>query len=556
MAAQSRTRKARRLFESGQIVEALDLASAILTRHPDDFDAAYLRASALTQLGNLPAAQDAFGKALELDKNHIEARYNFALLLNVTGKHELAVPHYEVILATEPEHFAALTNLAGSLHALGRFDDALAVHDRIVALDGESAQALLNRGTTLLELERFEEAVPSLDRAIARNGKIGRAFYNRGIALHGLRRFDDALRDFDRAVELEPGAAEIHHNRGAALRELMRFDEALASFGKAISKQPGHVDAHLNQGYVHLLRGNFAEGWAKYEWRWQTDTARPARSFDKPIWLGAEDISGKTVLVHWEQGFGDGVQFARYIPLLEQAGARVLFAPHEPLKKLMASLPCSAEIVDVDDPSLAFDYRCPLLSLPLVFGTNADSIPHDVPYLHADPALAKAWGEKAGGHGFRIGICWQGRRNRADSGRSFPLAMFEELSNIDGVRLISVHKGDGESQLAHLPAGMSVETLENFAAGPDSFLDTAAVIANLDLVITSDTVIAHLAGALGRPVWVALKRVPDWRWLLDRDDSPWYPTMRLFRQATDGDWQGVFVGIRQALVSEMAGRFA
>jgi hypothetical protein len=249
---------------------------------------------------------------------------------------------------------------------------------------------------------------------------------------------------------------------------------------------------------------------------------------------------------------GDTIQFCRYLPLLVKAGAKVLFAPHEKLRRLVSTVSDDIEIVDVDDRDLDFDYHVPLMSLPLAFRTTLESVPSDCPYLFAQPDRVTHWRDRLGSEGFKIGICWQGSRNKIDFGRSFPLSLFEGLSKIEGVRLVSLHRGDGEAQLADLPDGMVVETLgEDFDAGAEAFLDTAAVMHCCDLVITSDTAVAHLAGALGVRTWVALKYVPDWRWMLDREDSPWYPTMRLFRQGSRGDWPSVFDDMTKALLAEM-----
>ena len=252
--------------------------------------------------------------------------------------------------------------------------------------------------------------------------------------------------------------------------------------------------------------------------------------------------------MHWEQGLGDTLQFCRYVCLLERAGAKVLFAPQKSLRRLMRSLSATVEIVDEADPALAFDVHCPLLSLPLAFKTDLASIPGKSPYLGVEDGLVERWRERIGRHGFKIGICWQGATSKIDAGRSFPLAALHPIARLPGVRLISLHKGAGEAQLQSLPEGMTVETLgADFDAGPDAFLDSAAVMKNLDLVISSDTAIAHLAGALAVPVWIALKHVPDWRWMLDRADSPWYPTARLFRQRVRDDWSDVFVEIEKEL---------
>ncbi|MGE0573584.1 tetratricopeptide repeat protein, partial [Reyranella sp.] len=351
------------------------------------------------------------------------------------------------------------------------------------------------------------------------------------------------------AVALAPGDADAHANRGATLLGLKRFDEALACYDRSLALRPGEGEAAWNKAQLLLLRGDLVQGLPLYEERRRKPEFPSVGDAAVPSWRPDMALAGRTVLVHWEQGMGDTIQFCRYLrPLAAQAG-RVLFAPHRPLAALMHGLGPGLSIVDPDDPALSYDLRLPLLSLPLAFATTLDTIPGDVPYLGAEPERVERWRRRLGEGGLRIGICWQGNPSLVDRGRSFPLAALAGLARRPGTRLISLQKGHGVEQFAALPDGMTVETLGgDFDAGPDAFLDSAAVLQSLDLVITSDTAMAHLAGALARPVWVALKQVPDWRWFLDRPTSPWYPTMTLFRQKQRGDWAGVF--------DEMAGRLS
>jgi hypothetical protein len=272
-----------------------------------------------------------------------------------------------------------------------------------------------------------------------------------------------------------------------------------------------------------------------------------------PLWLGAQSLTGKTILVHDEQGLGDTIQFCRYLPLLEARGAHVMFTPKRPLTALMRTLKADIEMVEDEGICPPFDVHTPLMSLPYAFGTTFDTIPNQIPYLAADPERVERWAGRIGRGKLTIGICWQGSVRRFDKGRSFSVTEFYGISKIPGVHLISLHKGVGEIELAGLPDDMALELMgEDFDPKGSAFLDTAAVMENCDLIISSDTAVAHLAGALGRPAWVALRHVPDWRWLLDRSDSPWYPTMRLFRQTTDGDWSTVFSEIEAELKQMLA----
>jgi hypothetical protein len=275
------------------------------------------------------------------------------------------------------------------------------------------------------------------------------------------------------------------------------------------------------------------------------------RSYPQPAWTGKESLDGKILFIYPEQGLGDTIQFCRYAELAEARGAKVILSVQDPLVRLMRQLGPTIGIVGQDAAPPDFDYHVALMSLPWAFRTDWNTFPARIPYLRAEPERVGKWRRIIGNGGFKVGICWQGnRRGQVDAGRSFPVRQFECLAGLPGVRLISLQKNDGAGQLLDLPAGMTVETLgDDFDSGGDAFVDTAAAMENLDLVITSDTAIAHLAGALGRPTWIALKHVGDWRWFLDRSDSPWYPTVRLFRQSQRGDWAGVFSEIERQLAA-------
>lgn len=450
------------------------------------------------------------------------------------GRHAEAVAAYDAALAADPANGAAHANRGTALQALGRLDEALAAQERAVALLPRSPPAQFCRANALRALGRGGEAVAAYDAALALDPNYAAAWTNRGNTLLDMGRAGEAAQSHDRAVALSPGNAGAHLNRANALRDSGALEAALDGYARAIALQPDLAEAYWNRGLTHLLRGEFGPGWRDYEWRKQINNPVGAREFSFPLWRG-EDLTGKTILVHAEQGLGDTIQFCRYLPWLSSRGARVLFAPQKSLAHLMRSL--GAEIVDAD--TARADYHVPLLSLPLFAG----HIPNAIPYLAADPARVAAWKARLGS-GFNIGICWQGATGVQDIGRSLPLKAFAPLAALPGVNLISLHRGTGESQLADLPQVIAFPDLDG---GGDAFADTAALIASLDLVVTSDTAIAHLAGALGAPTWVALKQVPDWRWLMNRDDSPWYPGMRLFRQTAPGDWTGVLARVAESV---------
>jgi Flp pilus assembly protein TadD len=462
---------------------------------------------------------------------------------------------YREILAVDENHFNA-TQLLGVIAAQVRdFEAAAELMARAIGINPNDAVAHSNLGNVLLELERYEDALASQRNAIALDPNYPPAYSNQANALRELGRFEEARASCDEAIALDPNFADAWSNRGGALLELLLCDEALASYDQAISLNGGLLDARLNRANLYLAMGEFERGWREYELRMFKPSPVPLPSFEQPPWLGEEDLRERSILVHYEQGMGDIIQFCRYVPQLCERGARVMFAPWPKLIALMRSLDGAFELVDLDAGIPEFDYHCPLLSLPLAFGTSAATIPSQESYLSAEPERVAHWASKIGTQGFRIGICWQGRTGKVDLGRSFPIGALSAISRVPGIRLISLHKGDGEAQLADLPDGMAVETLgDAFDAGPDAFLDSAAAIDSCDLVISSDTSIAHLACALGRPCWIALKHLADWRWMLDRRDSPWYPTARLFRQPSAGDWSSVFGEMEAELRSLLAAR--
>ncbi len=560
------------LHELRRFDEALTSYDSALALQPDCAGALYNRGNALRQLKRLDEALASYDSALALQPNHAEvlcnrgntlyelrrfdealASYDDALALqpHYAGAlynrgntlHELkrfdeALASFDRALALQPDHAGALGNRGDSLRRLKRFDEALASYDRALALRPDHVETLCNRGTTLHELKRFDEALASYDRALALRPDHVDAFGNRGVTLYELKRYEEALASYNRALALRPDHLETLRNHGATLNKLKQFDEALASYDRALAVEPHYAEAHFNRSLLRLLKGDFAAGWTEYEWRLKTEIRLSAkRNFTQPRWLGETAIEGKTILLHAEQGFGDTIQFCRYAPLVAGRGARVLLEVPLPLKELMAGLAGVAQVISPQEKSPDFDLHCPLLSLPLALGTRVESIPAQVPYVTAPPGSLGRWSGLVGPKGKPlIGLAWSGSpTHKADAIRSIDLRSLLPLLNIDA-EFISLQKDVRADDATVLKERSDIA---HFADKLDTFADTAAVIANLDLVISVDTSVAHLAGALAKPVWILLPFVPDFRWLLDREDSPWYPTARLFRQKTPGDWPGV-----------------
>jgi len=458
-------------------------------------------------------------------------------------------------LVLVPAHVPALVCRGLALKDMRRLDEARSAFEAAIAIQPDCVSAHVNRAGILRQLGLSRDALESSDRAIELQPDFAPAHCNRGLALADLDRPLEALESYDRALAIDPEFAAAYGNRGKALDALNRPQEALAAYERVTELQPDAAQAYVNAGHTHLLLGQFGRGWPLYEWRKKLPTPLGNRSFAIPLWLGSPDLAGKKLLLHWEQGLGDTIQFCRYARLAKARGAQVVLVVQSGLSPLVRTLGPDVEVRTEEDMPADCDTHCPLLSAPHAFGTDLQSIPADVPYLFADPERVSRWREWIGSAGFKIGIAWQGNaQSPADRGRSFPLQLFHRIATIPGVRLIALQVGAGTEQLENLPRGMSVESLgRDFDRGPDAFLDSAAVMQSLDLVITSDSAVAHLAGALACPTWVALQQVPDWRWLRERGDCPWYPGMRLFRQKLKGRWDDVFETIRGELFARLNG---
>lgn len=526
--------------------EAVASYDQSLALRPDHADTLNSRGAALQRLQRLDEALVSVNRALALRPAYAEAFFNRGIVLEELSRLAEALASYDQALVLKPDFPEALNNRGKTLQSLDRPEEALSSYDRALALKPDFSAALNNRGNTLLSLKRPVEALDSLDRALALKPDDPATLNNRGNTLESLDRPEEALASFARALELMPEFAEALNNRGNVLRNLNRPREALASFDRALAIRPGYADAHWNCSLVSLLLGDFARGWAEYEWRWQVPALRNRpRSFGQPLWRGAAPLTGKTILVYAEQGLGDTIHFCRYARLLAARGARVVLEVQPVLKTLLAELDGVQSLIGTGESPPHFDCHCPLLSLPPAFGTDLGTIPAEHHYLVADPQRVQTWQARLGrGSGRRVGMVWAGNAALGnDRTRSVSLGMLTRLA-IPGVQLISLQKelrdGDRDMLAAHPEILHLGDALTDFA-------DTAAVMASLDLVISVDTAAAHLAGALGRPVWILQRFAPDFRWLLDREDSPWYPSARLFRQPRFGDWDSVIDQVALAL---------
>jgi len=533
-------------FQRGEFSEALRQIDDALKINPNVADAHNNRGNALKKLNRPEQALASYDRAIALKPDDAATFNNRGSALKELEQLEEALADFDQAIELRPAFAEAFNNRGNVCRELERFDEALSDYDKALALHANNPDAFNNRGAVLNKLERFEEALADLDKAIALKPDHAEAHYNRGTTLVDLRRFEGALAEFDKAIALRPDYAQAYYSRGTAYLALTRIDEALADFDRAIGFKADHPHAWWNRALGKLLTGRYREGWAEYEWRLQVDpTAQSRRDFRRPRWTGNRDIAGKTLVLHHEQGFGDTIMAARYVRPLIESGARVVIDAPAPLASLLSQID-GAQVVTAEDALPPFDFHCPMMSLPLAFATTLGTIPADVPYLSAPPVHAEKWAQRLPSSGVpRIGIAWAGNPTyKQDRTRTIGLPSVLPLLSRTDVQFVGLQRDlrAGDAEILQ-----SNPQVRNLGDALESFADTAAVIASLDLIISIDSATVHLAGALGKPVWVLLPYAPDWRWLLGRDDSPWYPTVRLFRQARLDDWSGVVERVAEEL---------
>ncbi len=521
----------------GRLDEAISAFRALVALAPDDAEGHAGLGDALRRAGRLQEAASALREAVRLGPGRATVHTALAITLRRLGCLAEAADAARAALTLDPGHAPAHSSLGHALAGLDRLAEAAAAFRAAARHAPADADAHANLGAALLGLNRFGEAASACAQAVRLAPGHANALANLGFALAGLDRLDEAAAACAEAIRLAPGHAGAHANLGLALLGLARFEEGVAALEAAIARAPGDAKTHWNLGMALLLLGRFERGWKEYE-------HRPRPQLAQPQWRG-ETLAGRTVLLHAEQGLGDTLQFVRYIPEVARRGGRVLLATSPTLHRLLAGLPGVHRLL-ASGQAAEFNLHCPLLSLPGVLGTTPDTVPAPVPYLHAEPALLARWRERLGGlGGLRVGLVWAGNPGHGnDRNRSIAFQQLAPFWRIPGVEWVSLQVGPRAADLCETPTGVVVRDL-----GPDlhDFAETAAVMGQLDLILTVDTAVAHLAGALGRPTWVMLPFVPDWRWMLGREDSPWYPTLRLFRQPRAGHWESVIERITDAL---------
>jgi len=533
--------------------------------------------------GNLDGAVQSYRAALDLEPQLVEAHFNLGLAYQGSGRFDLAVDCYRKALEIQPDYFSALNNLGQVLSLTGNRSAAEAAYCRAIAVNPKLAEPHFNLGELAVMRKDLDSAVTHYRRAIEINPEMVEAYNNLGNVFQKQGNFDAAARCYRKVVKLKPELAEGYYNLGSTLKDLDdareaiknlkhalrlkpgykqalnnlalvykntgKLDQATRYFSEALALDPHFAEAHWNRSFTCLLKGDFANGWRDFEWRFKQPKWKTLYPFrlKGTRWDGSFRPDQR-ILVHDEQGLGDTFQFVRYIPMVKQRVGTVIFETRKSLMPVLEGFAGIDEMIERSsdgNPSARFDAYVPLMSLPYIFQTTPSTVPDIVPYLSAAPVKAVAWKKFIGESGFKVGIVWAGRPEHMDDrNRSCRLADFACLSKLPHIRWFGLQKGPAASQTGEWPAS---ERFINLGEAFDDFTDTAGAIANLDLIISVDTSVAHLAGAMGKPVWVLLPFIPDWRWMMEREDTPWYPTMRLFRQPAQGNWNSVFNAVAHSL---------
>jgi tetratricopeptide (TPR) repeat protein len=555
-------------FQQGHFVSGLDYVEKSLGIDSNQFAAYGNRGAALFALGRLAEAYQDYGKAITLNKNYAEAYYNRGILHEKSGRHEEALRDYDKAIEIRPNYTNAYNNRGNVFKLLKRFEEALSNYEQAIKLNPRHAEAHYNRGVIFKELKSYQEALSSYQQAISLKSNYVDAYNNCGSVLIELGRFEDALAYYQKAIQLNPDYAYAYTGQGIAYMELKRFDEAFASFEKAIvynlrtSKDRQNknsrvddlrttpdadvADAFWNKAILKILLGEYEEGWCLYEYRrHRIEQKESYPDYKQPLWLGQESINGKVLYIYPEQGLGDFIQFCRYIPLVEKLDANVILSVPASLYPVIKTMGLNAWIIKTGEKVDAFDLHCPIMSLPLAFKTTLENTPNTVPYFYSDKVKKHGWEDRLkASQQLKVGLVWSGSKDhKKDHDRSIRLEQLEPLLSLP-IAFYSLQKEVREQDITTLSR---LPQIHQFSEQLIDFSDTAALVDCLDLIITVDTSVAHLAGAMAKNVWILISYLPDYRWMLDRDDTPWYPTAKLFRQANVGDWDNVVLNVKSAL---------
>lgn len=500
-------------------------------------------------IGKSKQAILAYQRAVSIKPDYAEAYHNMAVALQSQGRYAAAVQKCKQAVSLKPDYAEVYNTMAFSQEQQQQYAEAIENYKQAVQLKPDFAEAYNHLGFVLNDQGRHAEAIENYRLALQIDPDYAEVYNNLGIALKDQEQFAEAIKNFEQALQLDPDFAEAYYNLANSLRDQGRCTEALKHYTEAIHLRPDYAEAHWNMSLTLLLRGDFVQGWKEYKWRRKTNLATVLypHHHDAPRWDGSS-FADKRLFVHCEQGLGDAIQLVRYLPMVKTLGGTVIFEVWQPLLELLRAFKGIDELVELScerKSNINFHFYASLLDLPNIFGTTLETIPNEVPYIYADCEKSERWRQRLSGPDLKVGIVWAGKSTHGnDHNRSCTLKLFSRLAKIDGVQLYSLQKGTVSLQLTELKMTIAIE---NLAEECEDFSDTAAVIENLELVISVDTAVAHLAGAMGKEVWTLLPFAPDWRWMLGREDSPWYPTMRLFRQPEPGCWEDVFQRVAKQL---------
>jgi tetratricopeptide (TPR) repeat protein len=531
--------------QAGRHPEAIQLIGAALALDPDDPDILSNLAGSHLTLGEFQPAMEHYQRLVELRPDTARAHYCLGVAQEMLGRLDAALGSYRRAVALQPDAAEFHCGLARDLYKSGDLPAAVESYQRALTLDPNRWDIHNGLGLALTDLGRYETAAEVLHQGLALHPDDAKMYASLGCLYDCQGDLPAAADAYRRAIQFDPALVSPHCQLGLILFGLGKLAEAEACFQRVQTLDPNNADATFYLATLHLLQGQFATGWREYESRWQTAAGRRQRwTFSQPQWQG-EPLNGERILIYAEQGFGDTLNFVRYVPLVAARGGQVILEVQPQLRRLLASTEGAWQVLGRGDALPDFAWQCPLMSLPLVFGTDWNTIPAQVPPVQPPPILVEKWRQRLAGETVRIGITFSGSPdNGHNRWRSLPLAQLAPLTNLEGTTFYSLQKGGAAEQIKQLnPPARLIDLQDEL----QDFADTAAIIAHLNLVITIDTSVAHLAGAMGKPVWILLHNASDWRWFLNRDDSPWYPTAWLFRQATHGNWQEVIIRVEMEL---------
>lgn len=527
--------------------EALVSYRRSLDLNPGNADAYNNLGTILLQQGELDEAITNYQRAISLSSDNGLIYNNLGNAFRAKGNHDGAVRCYQQAINRLPDSCDVYNNMGNVCIDKKEFRLALDYYEAALKCGSDNALTYYNMANAFKDLQDYEQAEKNYQKALHVDPDFIEAYYNLGNVQRFMGKYDAAINNYEETLRRKQNYFEAYNNLGVAFKEKGDIKSAIASYQKAVMINPNIAETQWNLSLAYLLNGDFEEGWKRYEWRWQKgDYASYKRNFSQPQWEG-EDISGKVLYLHAEQGYGDAIQFVRYAGLIAQEGTRVILEAPKNLARLFLTVKGVDQIVTRSDDIPDFDFHCPLLSLPGVFGTIMETVPARVPYIYADPEIQKIWHEKLLKHEakFKVGLIWSGNpEHKNDRNRSVAFDYLIPLFCLQRIVFFSLQKGETAKEVTNLPEGLHII---DYADELNDFADTAGLIMNLDLIITVDTAAAHLAGALGKPVWTMLPYAPDWRWLLGREDSIWYPTVKLFRQPKPGDWASVVRCISECL---------